>query len=200
MCGGGGGASNQAQEMERTRQASIAKNVSDINSAFAGREGQYADFASARRKQYGDELGRQQKDAARNTKFALARSGLTGGSANVDAGKKLADDFNLGTITAENKTSGELAGLKAADENSRNQMIALAQSGASIGNGAAQTAAGLRANIESARAGSVAEGLGNVFGSAQEAYRGMQEQAAIRRGLRYSSLYAQPNQGYGGGR
>lgn len=197
MCGGGGKASGQAQEMERQRQATVAANVKDINSAFAGRESQYDDFIGARRKQYGDELSRQQKIAARNTKFALARGGLTGGSAAVDAGKKLADELNTGTLTAENKASGELANLKSADENSRNQMIALAQSGASIGNGAAQTAAGLRANIESARSGSVAEGLGSVFGGAADAYKTMQEQAAIRRGLRYSSLYGQP-QSYGG--
>lgn len=201
MCGGGGNASNQAEEMERQRQATIAKNVEDINSAFSGREGQYADFIGARRKQYGDELGRQQKTAARNTKFALARGGLTGGSASVDAGKRLAEELNLGTLAAENKASGELAALKSADENSRNQMIALAQSGASIGSGASQTAASLRANIDSARTANVAEGLGNVFGGAADAYKTMQEQSAIRKGLRYSSLYAQPNQGtsIGGG-
>jgi len=198
VCGGGGGASNQAQQMEQQRQASIAKNVADINTAFGGREGQYDDFVTARRAQYGDELGRQQKVATRQNKFALARSGLTGGSAAVDTGKKLADEFNLGTINAENRASGELAGLKSADENSRNQMIALAQSGASIGNGAAQTAAGLRANIESARANSVPDALGSVFGQSADIYKQMQEQAAIRKGLRYSSLYAQPNSGYGG--
>lgn len=196
--GGGGQAQGQAQQMEQQRQATIAKNVKDINSAYAGREGQYSDFSTARRKQYGDELGRQQTDATRNNKFALARSGLTGGSAAVDTGKKLADELNLGTLNAENKVSGETAALRSADENSRNQMIALANSGASIGNGAAQTASSLRANIQGAQAGNVAEGLGSVFGGTADIYKQMQEQAAIRRGLKYSSLYAQPNQGYGG--
>lgn len=199
MCGGGGGAQDQAKGMEQQRQAAIAKTVGDINTAFSGREGQYKDFITARRAQYGDELARQQKQAVKQNKFALARNGLTGGSVQVDTGKKLADDLNLGTIAAENKAGGELASLKAADENSRNQMISLAQSGASIGNGSAQTASALRANIESARAGSVPDTLGKVFGDTADIYKQMSEQAAIRKGLRYSSLYANPNQGYGGG-
>lgn len=181
-----------AAAAEDQRQARISTNVGNINSAFAGRQGQYDDFVAAMRKQYGDELQRQQTKASQQSKFALARGGLTGGSAAVTAGKELGREFTQGTIAAEGKASGALSDLQAKDEQSRLGMISLAQSGSDIGNAATQTANALRANIGAASSSGIANGLGDVFGNTAATYKNMNEAASLRRGLKSSEIYANP--------
>lgn len=182
----------QAAAAEAQRQAAISGNVGRINSAYAGREGQYTDFIDALRKTYGTELNRQQTDASRQLKFGLARGGLTGGSSAVFAGKNLAREANQGTLNAESKAQGALSDLRAKDEQSRLSMISLAQSGSDIGDAATQTANALRANIGGAQAANTASGLGETFGGTAATYKAMQEAAALRRGLKQSEIYAQP--------
>jgi len=181
-----------AAAAEAARQARISGNVTDINTAFGGREDQYTDFVSAIRELYGADLGRQQQEAARQSKFSLARGGLTGGSAAVDAGRTLSREANEGTLTAERRAQKQLADLRGMDESARLSMISLAQSGNDIGNAASQTASALRANLEGARAAGTTEGLGDVFGRTAATYRAQQDAAARRRGLKEANLYAGP--------
>lgn len=185
-------AAEQAAAAEAERQATISGNVNNINSAYAGREGQYTDFLDALRKTYGNELNRQQTDASRNLKFSLARGGLTGGSSAVFAGKNLTREANQGTLNAESKAQGAVSDLRAKDEQTRLSEISLAQSGADIGDAASQTANSLRANIGAAQSANTASGLGDVFGGTATTYKAMQEAAALRRGLKQSEIYTQP--------
>lgn len=192
MCFGGGDdkAAKAAERAENERQARITGNVSQINSAFAGRESQYRKFVEALRANYGTTLNRQQADATRNLKFSLARGGLTGGSAAVDAGRELGREASEATIQAERQARGKEAELRNADEQSRLSMISLAQSGADIGNAATQTANALRANISGARSEGLAQGLGDVFANTISTYRKGQEAAQFRKGL--GSVYGKP--------
>jgi hypothetical protein len=197
MCfGGAGNASAAAQTEEAQRAAQIAANVKNINSAFANRGAQYDQYQQALQGQYQTELNRQQAIAARNNKFALARSGLTGGSAAVDAGKLLSQDMQRGTLNAQQQVQGSVAKLQSADEATRQQEIALAQGGGDIGDAAIQTANGLRANIGNAQNANVANSLGNVFGDVSTAYTNMNTAAALRRGIyagsARASLYGTP--------
>ncbi len=203
MCfGGGGDAAAAAQAQEAKRQAQIAQSVSSVNSAFKNRGTQYSDYAGALQKQYETELGRQQGIAGRNQKFALARSGLTGGSAAVDAGKLLSQDMQKGTLNAQQQVQGATAKLQASDEATRQQMISLAQGGGDIGDAAIQTANGLRANIGNAQSTNAAQGLGNVFGDVATNYTNMNTAAALRRGIyagqAKSALYGGTSAGLGG--
>lgn len=192
MCGSSNRAARAAEQAERERQARVGANVESINRAFAGREGQYADFLDALRSYYTSDLNRQQQDASRQLKFALARSGLTGGSQAAYAGKELAREANRGAITAEQRAQNALASLRAQDEQSRLAMISLAQSGQNIGDAATQTANALRANINAAQSEGLASGLGDVFGNTAATYKAMKEAAALRRGLKDSEIYASP--------
>lgn len=185
MCGGGGSneATRSAERQERQRQARISANVAQIESAFKGREPQFADFLQALREQFGEDLSRQRAQATRQSKFSLARSGLTGGSAAIDLGRLLQREGEEGALAAERQARGAEADLRAADEATRLQMISLAQSGADIGNAATQTANSLRANIEGARSRSLAEGIGDVFGRTAQTVRAQQEAEKLRRGV-----------------
>jgi hypothetical protein len=201
MCfGGNKNASRAAEQAEQQRQARISSTVGNINSAFQGREGQYQQIADTVRESLGKQLARQKTDASRNLKFSLARGGLTGGSVAVDTGKNLADEFNTATLGVEQKAQGASADLRARDEASRLSMIGLAQSGNDVGNAAAQTASMLNANVGAAKADNAVNTLGEVFGGSASTYKRMQENAALRRGIRDADPYAAVSRtgGFGG--
>lgn len=182
----------RATAAEQARQAGITKNVTDINSAFGGRQGQYDQLGAALRERYGGQLKLQQGEAARKLKFSLARGGLTGGSAQVDAGRTLSREATEGTLAAERAAQGGVAGLKSQDEASRLQLISLAQSGSDIGNAAAQTASALKANAEGAASAATPAALGDIFGSTAATYKAQQDAAARRKGLQDANAYANP--------
>lgn len=182
-----------AQEQEALRQANIGKNVTAINSAYGGREGQYKAFADALKTKYTGDLNRQYADANRNQRFELAGAGLTGGSQAVDSGRNLGREMAQGTVAAQSKVNSEEAALRSQDENSRLQLISLAQTGGDIGNAASQTANMLKANLQGAQGGAAGT-LGDVFGSTAATYKTMQDARNLRRGL--TSSYEQI---YGGG-
>lgn len=172
---------NTAERMEAERQARISKNVADINSAFTGREAQYQQYADALRKKYTGDLSRQYADASRNLKFELAGAGLTGGSQARDSGAELGRQMAEGTISAEQQVGAQEAGLRNADEQSRLNLISLAQAGGDIGNAATQAGNMLRANYD-ANANKI-NTLGDVFGGTAATYKAMQEARNLRRGL-----------------
>jgi hypothetical protein len=196
MCmGGSNQATQQANQMEAQRQGTINSNIGAINSAFANRTGEYSTYKTALQDQYQQELNRQQAIAARNNKFSMARSGLTGGSAAADASTLLGQEMAKGTVAAQQGVNSGVAKLQAADEATRQQMISLAQSGGDIGNAASQTASALQANIGNAQAVNPAAGLGDVFAGTTSAVNQAQSAAALRSGILKGQTYATKAQG-----
>lgn len=192
MCFGSGSdkAVKQAEEQERRRQEMIAGNVGRINSAFSGRQTQYDALGAALRAQLRTDLGRKTQDMARQNRFSLARSGLTGGSAAIDAGKVLAREAQDATVAGERQVRGAVAGLQSQDEAARTNLISLAQSGGNIGNAAQQTASMLRANIGTAANQNLADNLGDVFGETGAAIKARRDANERRRGLNDATAYA----------
>lgn len=182
--GGAGKAQRRAEQAERERQQQIAATTARIDSIFDSpeRQKQYDNFANALRAFYTEDAGRQKTIADRNQRFALARSGLTGGSAAADAGRTLSDEYNRGILDAERRTQGSLADLISSDQQSRLNLIGMAQSGLNATSAARQAAEAMRANVGNARAAGRAEGLGEIFGSTAEAYRRQNQAAETRRG------------------
>lgn len=190
MCyGGGNNATKQAQQQQAQEQQSINSNVSAINSAFKGRQGQYDDYLSALNKSYQTQLDQQQADASRGLKFSLARNGQTGGSVAADQGGELQKEMGQGQITAEQQAQAKLAGLKSSDAAERQQMIALAQSGANVGNAGLQVADSLSANLEGAQKELGPNTLGNIFGGVANTVSNYNTAAQARQGLRAAQAY-----------
>jgi hypothetical protein len=183
MCMGSSDSATNAEQQQATQQqAEITGNVNSINSAFANRAPQYAQYQSALQQQYQTELNRQNTIAARNTKFGLASSGLTGGSAAADQGQLLGQDMATGQLNAQQDITGDVAKLQAADAATKQQMISLAQSGGDIGNAAGMTAQGLQANIGNAQSVNAANALGSVFGDVATNATNMNTAAQYRKG------------------
>lgn len=194
MCGGADKATKAAAEAERKRQIQVSNSVNAIESAFGGssRKSQLEDFVNALRKQFTTEAGRQRKDVSRRSKFGLARSGLTGGSAAADRSVNIGREFQTGILEGERLSQSSLADLISADERSKQNLIALAQGGASVTTAASQAGAALKSNLASASSRTSASSLGDIFSDIEGTLTASEKAAGRRRGLRESEVFAAP--------
>lgn len=128
------------------------------------------------------DVERQYQEAERATRFGLARSGLLGGSEDVDANARLQEINNEGLMKATGIADQAAADLKTADERARQSLISMAQSG--IDTGTAQTMAlrNLDATAQSAAGARQGASIGNLFGDLSQAYLLRQQRAGMQAG------------------
>ena len=186
------GAANAAQQAEDERKAQVARATSAIDQAFSGRGGQLDDFAEALRADFRADANRQKTVADRRLKFAHARSGQTGGSLAADQGRTLGEEFQKGLLKGERGVQGSLADLMSADEASRQNLISLAQGGASLGSSAQAASRALQSNISGAKASGLANDIGDIFSDTRGLFVKSEEAAARRKGLAESEVFADP--------
>lgn len=177
-------AANEANRAEQARMAAIANTQGRVNEVFdsPGRAADIADVVGAVREYFGDDLSRQKTDSDRALKFALARGGQIGGSTQVDQQKVLGDEYGRGLLEVERRALGAGTDLQAADQDARGRLISLATSGLDATTGAAQAAAAMRTNLESAKSTNMANGLGDVFGGIKGFADRARDAAERRRG------------------
>lgn len=186
-------AQRQANRTERERQAAIALGTERVNKVFDSPERgrQIEDFLAALRERYTDDANRQKGTADRRLKFSMARSGLTGGSASVDANRNLGEEYVRGLLDAENTALETQGRLRAQDEASRMDILSMIRQGLDATTAANRAGAAMRANAQIAEGGAFADGLGDIFGGTADIYKRQTEAAERRRGERaaYDSLY-----------
>lgn len=170
--GKGGDPTGAAQQQEAERQSRINAAVGTINGVFdnAGRDALYADQKKAVYDINALDVNKQYAEAERQNRFGLARNGLAGGSADIDANAELQERTNKGLIQATGLGDTAASDLKLADERSRQSLIGMAQSG--IDTGTAQTLAlnNLNATQQSAAGDRAGASVGNLFGDLSQAY------------------------------
>ncbi|MGE7136036.1 hypothetical protein ACQKIE_00185 [Luteibacter sp. NPDC031894] len=201
MGGGGNDAAKEANRAEAQRQKNIAQSTAQINTIFndPGRTAQYDKLAGDTTAFYRTDLDKQQADATRGLKFALARSGQIGGSVQADKNTQLGEDYLKGVIKASRLGQQAGANLRAQDETSRANLIAMAQNGLDATTATQNAATALRSNLESGMSTATANTFGDAFGDFANIYKQSQDAAALRSGQKYAynTLY-QPGFGYGG--
>lgn len=116
------------------------------------------------------EVERQAKEAERTNRFALARTGLLGGSADVEAGSELNRRTNEGLLRAGGIADQSAADLKVADERTRSNLISMAQSGIDTGTAATMALEGLKGNSAQAAAARSGATVGGLFNDLSQAY------------------------------
>jgi hypothetical protein len=207
MSGAGNSAAKAANEQEQQRQASIARTQSAVNAVFDNpqRAADIQDFVNATRDYYLQDLNRQKADADRGLKFALAKSGLTGGSTQIDQQQRLGEDYSRGLLQTEQKAQGAGASLESADQDARAKLISLATSGLDATTAAQQSAAALQSNIESSESQAKLASLGDAFADAntfvqqaKDAQQRRQGYYSVAGGAR-TALYGGTGSMYGGG-
>jgi len=197
MCLGGGGSSkayDRAEADEAKRKAEISAAQADLESIFSSpkREGQYEDFVSSTRGILQEELDRQQADTSRNLKFANARSGLSGGSADVDSNSRLAQDYLKNIIGAEREAQGAGAGLRSQDQATKMSLFNQIMGGLSATQAATQAANSMSNNVALARSNALQTNIGDLFGNFTTQFKENKKSAADRRAAYdFNSTYAQ---------
>lgn len=200
-------AAKEANRAEQERQAAIKRTQASVNDVFNSpqRAADIGDFVNATRSFYQQDLDRQKGDADRGLKFALAKSGLTGGSTQVDQQGLLADNYGRGLLQVEQRAQGAGASLSAADQDARARLISLATSGLDATTAAQQAAASMRSNLQAGQSAAELGSLGDSFGQfnqfAKQARDAQNQRAGFYSvvGGRNAALYGGGNMGYGGG-
>jgi hypothetical protein len=176
-------AANAANQANTDRQNQINASIGQITSAYSSPQRQ------AQVDQYGQQVGNyltgqvntQESTNARNLKFAMARSGLTGGSAAVDSNTQLQKDYSTALLQASQNAQAAKAGLAQSDTNAKNQLIGLAQQGSYIGAIPQQIAQAQSASLGAAQNYANPQALGNLFASTAGIYNNEATAAANRR-------------------
>lgn len=202
MCGGGGNAAKAAQQQEAQRQAGVQSSIGKINSIYGSpeRQQQYSDFEKAIQDFNLNKLDQQKVDADRQLNFALARQGVTGGSADVDASANLARQYNEGVLKSEQAASSAASGLRAQDQQSKQALIGLAESGLDATTSSQQALTGLQTNLENAMAQGQSASLGDLFSGLASYYDQSNQATQLRQLLQQkgtTGLYGS-NQQYAG--
>lgn len=175
----------KATRSEELRNAQADFTTGRVNALFTSPEhmAQRNDFLSALRTRGNEALDRSFADNSRQQKFALARSGLTGGSADVDSQRRLIDTLTRGRLGVEDNAQSSFADLLGSDEATRAHLVGTATGGVNIGAAAQQAAQSMQGTIAKARANMVPNALQGIGEDFAGAYKTIQENASRRRGL-----------------
>ena len=134
------------------------------------------------------DVNRQAADAERLNRFALARNGLLGGSADVDSGFEINRMTNEGLMKAGGIADQAAADLRMSDERTRGNLISMAQSGIDTGTAQQMALSGLAANAEAAKSSAAAATVGDLFSGLSGAYIGNMYNNAYKAGLDKSRM------------
>lgn len=185
MGGAPKGAQRAAEAAEKERLNAIRASQSKVNALFDSpdRQADINDVIAATRQFNIGELNREREKASRTSRFALARSGLTGGSQAVDVNSDIASNFLRGVLQAERTAQDAGSRLRLSDEESRQNLLALSQSGLDATTGAQRAGASLANNLDAAKNGRLLSDFSNLFGSISQVQEASQQAQQRRRGF-----------------
>ncbi len=206
MGGSSNSATRQAEQAEQQRRAQVAATQRQIEGIYStpAREAQVQDLIGATRTFLQGDLDKQNAEANRQLKFALARSGQSGGSTAIDQGKNVGDAYLRGILEAERRAQAAGSSLRSADQAAKQNLFSMAQSGLDMTTAARPAGESLRVDPGNARAGATQQGIGDVFASFGDIYKRSRENAGRAQAEKYQyGTYYQPRPylagaGYGG--
>lgn len=181
--GSNNSAANAANAAQAQRTNSINGAVSQIQNAYnsPSRQQQYQTYGTNLNNYYTNQVKEQQAQNARQLTFAMARSGLSGGSEAADANTQLQKDYTQGLLQASQAAQGGQAALQQSDVNSENQLIGLAEQGDYTGALPSEITAAQQTALNGAQNYGTANALNNLFTGTASIYQNEQTAAANRR-------------------
>jgi len=185
-------ASRAAEQEEAKRKAEIKVGQARVNSIFDSPERQqdYLDVTDATRALLTKDLDRQKVDADLQTKFALARNGLTGGSADIDQNRRGAENYLRGIVEAERRAKGAGNKLQSEDMSTKSSLFSQILGGMDSTTAAQQAAQSMQQNIALTRNQDYMSGFDNNFGNMANFWKQSKESAGDRRAAYdFNSLY-----------
>lgn len=110
-----------------------------------------------------NDLSEQKNDAIRDTRFGLARAGLTGGSVDVDTNQNIADRYAKGVLQSNQNADGIVSGVQAKDEAARADLISRINAGMDANSATTSALAQMQNNQAAAKAEGQSTFLNDFF-------------------------------------
>ena len=139
-----------------------------------------------------DSLSKQREEAGRNVRFNVARSGLTGGSVDVDENQNLANRYSEGVIQANSNADGIVNNVRGKDEATRADLISRINAGMDANSASQAALAQIQNNQNIAKVDGQSNLLSNFFNGIASGIGGYQY------GYGLGSGGFNPNQSTGG--
>lgn len=165
MGSSGGSASREAQAAEDERRRQVQETQGRIEDIFSApqREAEIQDFIAATRGVLQSDLDRKKQDTDRNLKFALARSGLGGGSAAIDQGRVSAENYLRATLEADRRANSAGNRIRQSDQDAKLALFNQALGGLSMTTAENNAMQSMRQNIELGRNAQSESNFDNFF-------------------------------------
>jgi hypothetical protein len=148
------------------------------------------------------QLEQDKAEAARQRKFALARSGGFGGSQAIDTQREYQNALDRGLLEVANRADSASTGLRTADEQTRLGLIDRIVSGVDLGSAMTSAISQLSTNADRANQQATSDRMGNVFSELVNSWnRDQFNQGGASARNRYSQQFGNvfPNEStYGG--
>lgn len=182
---GAGATVQAAKDSAASRQGRASNLTSLIDNTFndPSREAGRQDFMGAMRSQLADTTDRNFTNVSRNTKFATARQGLTGGSADLTRQRRNLEDLFRTRIGNESQVQDAGNNLRTQDLATRQSLIGQAYGTADVGQDAMRSMIGQRADLANTMSGMLPNALYQTGNSLLGAYGRRAEMDAFRKGL-----------------
>lgn len=188
-----------AEDQRRSQVEATQKRIEDIYSS-PSRQAGITDVENATRDYLQGDLGRQNKEANLQSKFALARSGMTMGSADATQNRKLAEAFLRGSVEVNRRASAAGNSLRQADQSAKLGLFSQALGGLDTTTAARNAGESMRNNVGIAKADAMQTGLGDVFSNLGDIYKNSRENAGADSAEKYRyGTFFTPNSYYSGG-
>ena len=183
LFGSGDKTVKEAERAEAERQANLTAAQRRIESIFGSpqREQQIQDFVGSQRSYLQSDLDRTHGDNQRELKFATARSGLSGGSVDVDKNRRLSELYLRGIAEAERRAQNSGAELRSQDQASKQSLMASVLSGGDVSTAAQNAAQMMRTNATLAKKDVGVNAFDTLFGNLGGYYKNSREAAGERR-------------------
>lgn len=130
---------------------------------MAGRERLYKSFSTDAQNVAKRDLDLDRTNFQRDSDFAMARAGLSGGSREIDLGRDILDTYNRGILRSADMGTQIANNARSADDRTRVGLINSARTGLDEGSAQQQAIEGLANNARSARDQANANNLTGFF-------------------------------------
>ena len=129
-----------------------------------------------------DSLSKQKEVAGRDIRFNVARSGLTGGSVDVDQNQALANKYSDGVIQANSGADGVVNNVRSRDESTRADLISRINAGMDANSATQSALSQMQNNQAVAKVDGQSNLLSNFFGAIGQGIGGYNYGAATQPG------------------
>lgn len=195
-------AQREAQAAEAQRAAQVAATQRQVEGVYSDprRETDIQDLIAATRSFLTRDLNEKNSDAARQLKFANARTGNTLGSVDADRKQRLGQDYLKAALEVERRAQASGTALRQADQQSKLQLFSMAQQGLDMTTAARQAGEAMRVNLANSKADALQNGIGDAFSSLGDVYKASKTRAGEQKAehYQYGSFYSPtPGGGFG---